>query len=256
MLTILQYATSPSIAIIDLTLIDPPYNFERLYEHQLSLRSLHIIDPDYESTSRSGTFRDLQEPSPQSSMLSKKLNAISRICLDFTYTTCHAPGQFVDVLAITLRGVERSHTVQGSNATVDMVARSMVFYEQHRGPESPPYSSVFKDDDQNDSRSLWVKTSPFIKADYDPSATLYGPRGSWMQSRSNMEVNKRTWEGVAARYEENGPKNRPACWESPLSEHSESLRFQRLPRLERMKLAIHYNELHWDRIARWCESET
>lgn len=71
-----------------------------------------------------------------------------------------------------------------------------------------------------------------------------------------MEANRRAWESVAARYEENGPRNRPAFSESPLAEHSESLWFQRLPRLERMKLAIHYNELHWDRIAIWSEAES
>lgn len=224
--------------------------------HQLSLRSLHIIDPDYKFSSTSRTFRDLQASSPQSSVLSAKLNLTPRLCLDFTYTTCNAPGRLVDVLGPALRGVERSHTVQESNATDDMVARSMYYYEQHRGLKPPPYSFVFKDDDQSDSLSLWVKISPFIKADYDPSATLYGSRGSWLQSHPNMEASIRTWEGVAARYEENRPKNPPACWKIPLAEYSESLWFQRLPRLDRMKLAIHYNELHWDRIAIWSEAES
>lgn len=81
--------------------------------------------------------------------------------MDFTYTTSNAPGQLVDVLGPALRGVERSHTVQESNATDDMVARSMYYYEQHRSLKPPPYSFVFKDDDQSDSLSLWVKISPF-----------------------------------------------------------------------------------------------
>lgn len=247
----------PSSSITDLILIgEIPYNFESLYEHQLSLRSLHIIDLDYEFSSTSRTLRDLQASSPRSSVLSERLNSIPRLCLDFNYTTCNAPGQLVDVLGPALRGVERSHTVQESNATDDMVARSMYYYEQHRGLKPPPYSFVFKDDDQSDSLSLWVKTSPFIKADYDPSATLYGSRGSWLQSHPNMEASIRTWESVAARYEENRPKNPPACWKIPLAEYSESLWFQRLPRLDRMKLAIHYNELHWDRIAIWSEAES
>lgn len=62
----------PSSSITDLILIEIPYNFESLYEHQLSLRSLHIIDPDYEFSSTSGTFRDLQASPPQSSVLSEE----------------------------------------------------------------------------------------------------------------------------------------------------------------------------------------
>lgn len=246
--------TRASSSIIDLTLIEPSDTFERLYEHRLSLRSLHIINPNYEFSRSSSTYRDLHTSPLHSSTLGRKLNVIPRICLDFTYTDYHQPGQFVNVLGRTLKGAERFHVVPGSDTTIDTLGSSMDSYEQIGGPEEPLYSAFSKKDVQTESRFLWVKTSPFINRFWD--TYMYGRRGPCMQSSSYVEANKRTWESVAAEYKRTGPSDRPACWESPLADDSESLRFQRLPRLERMKLAIHYNELHWDRIARWCESET
>lgn len=72
---------------------------------------------------------------------------------------------------------------------------------------------------------------------------------------SDAQTNKQVWEREANDYEQNGPSNRSACWESPLAEESESRRFYGLRWLERMKYTIHYNELHWDRIVEECESE-
>lgn len=85
-----------------------------------------------------------------------------------------------------------------------------------------------------------------------PTDLFYETRSiSW---DSAAQTNKQVWERVADDYEQNGPSNRPACWESPLLEESESRRFYDLCWLERMKYSIHYNELRWDRIAEECES--
>lgn len=246
--------------ILDLTFINPPYSFEHFSLRLLSLRSFHIIDPPHDFARMSGEDGlDLPKTRSETLFTAAKLGAIQRICLDFTYTDSDLPGRFVNVLGRVLKGGdERFDLVNFSSVDVlGRMSRLMALYGQpdqrrQRSAGSPP-SPISSTDDRGISRSLWVKINPFMKGQLKrPTDLFYENRSiSW---DSAAQTTKQVWERVADDYEQNGPSNCPACWESPLLEESEGRRFYDLCWLERMKYSIHYNELHWDRIAEECES--
>lgn len=146
-----------------------------------------------------------------------QLSAIPRICLDFTRPPCYQPVNYLSGLGGLLSTGERLQAeAQSSSFT------SMRDTEESRAERVEP-------------RSLWVKQS---RHNYE--------RGSTPPS---------IWKFAVAVYTQSAPSNRQACSESPLVELAEYNEISKLPRLQLIKDMILYNEVHWDRVAGWCEEE-
>lgn len=79
--------------ILDLTFIGPDCSFEHFPLQLLSLRSFHIIGPSHRFSLKSEEDGlHLPRSRLQTSIKAENLEAIPRICLDFTYTETHLPG--------------------------------------------------------------------------------------------------------------------------------------------------------------------
>lgn len=82
------------------------------------------------------------------------------------------------------------------------------------------------------------------------------PRSLWVkQSNERGSTSPSYWKFTVDVYTQTAPSNRQACSESPLAKLPEYNEISKLPRLQLIKDMIYYNEVHWDRVAGWCEAE-
>lgn len=215
----LSTITTPS-SIRHLTLVRPQGSFERLQLRHLSLRSLHIIDPaptfiaDWINASLGGIGNPTNVHHEVEDMHAR-LEAIPRICLEFTKIQPYSPVGFLRKLANVLKMQE----------------------QKSRSQPSSPLNNELDTVSLAEPRSLWFKSTPYT------------------ETLSGLSVNIPTHDlscMAQAAYNLDGPHNRPIGVESPLSVQEEFRRYCEMSWFQRVREAIRYNELRWDVVARTC----
>lgn len=215
----LSTITTPS-SIRHLTLVRSQGSFERLQLRHLSLRSLHIIDPaptfiaDWINASLGGIDNPTNVHHEVEDMHAR-LEAIPRICLEFTKIQPYSPVGFLRKLANVLKMQE----------------------QKSRSQPSSPLNNELDTVSLAEPRSLWFKSTPYT------------------ETLSGLSVNIPTHDlscMAQAAYNLDGPHNRPIGVESPLSVQEEFRRYCEMSWFQRVREAIRYNELRWDVVARTC----
>lgn len=101
-----------------------------------------------------------------------------------------------------------------------------------------------------------LKSSKMLHQGSDPVNSKPGmnsdskPRSIWFKGPPAFQLEFAT--EIAQHYEELGPSNRKISLENPFSSSDQCKQFTKLPSIRRIKEAIRYNELHWDRVAHEC----
>lgn len=211
-------------SIRDLILVEPQRSYEDISLRHLSLRSLHIIDSvaSYFSPPAMVTHQDVIATYVRQEILRAQLEAIPRICIDFTQMPPYHPAPLITALMNILKDEEGFRMHRQAQTTSTVYANQGV---NNVGP--------------SESRSLWIKTNPADRSD----------------PRSDMIASMAAWDDIIAVYKQSGPLHRPVCGHSLLGDEAELMRIRRLPWTQRVKESIRYNELHWDEVAKWCETE-
>lgn len=210
--------------IRDLILVDPQGSYEDIGLRHISLRSLHIVDSaeSYFSPPAMAPYPNAIATYVKKEILHAQLEVIPRICIDFTQIPAYHPGPLINALMNILK-VEES-------------------YRMHRQAQMTSTFNANKrvnNDGPSESRSLWIKTNPADRND----------------PRSDMIASMAAWDDIIAVYKQSGPLHRPVCGHSLLGDEAELMRIRRLPWMQRVKESIRYNELNWDGVAKWCETE-
>lgn len=222
--SIVSLAPSRS-SIRDLILVEPQGSYEDISLRYFSLRSLHIIDSaaSYFSPPAMAPYPDVIATYVKKEILHAQLEAIPRICIDFTQIPAYHPGPLITALMNILKDEERSRKQRQAQITSTINANKGV---TNVGPSEP--------------RSLWIKTNPADRND----------------RRSDMIASMAAWDDIIAVYKQSGPLHRPVCGYNLLGDEAELIRIRRLPWTQRVKESIRYNELNWDGVAKWCETES
>lgn len=210
-------------SIRDLILVEPQGSYEDISLRHLSLRSLHIVDSAVSYFSPPAmAYPDVIATYVKKEILHAQLEAIPRICIDFTRMPPYHPAPLITALMNILKDEERSQMHRQAQTTSTFNANKGV---NNVGP--------------SESRSLWIKTNPADRSD----------------RRYDMIASMAAWDDIIAVYKQSGPLHRPVCGHSLLGDEAELMRIRRLPWTQRVKESIRYNELHWDEVAKWCETE-
>lgn len=216
-LRMLRAISTPS-SIRDLILVQPRASIADRCLYYLNLRSLHIIDVHGIIFRKPIPDDGANQQYPYESFLIQ-FSALPRICIDFTKPPRFSTFSYFAKLSEMQANGEQLQ-MDGRSSHFTFISDDEKFEEQRTQP-----------------RSLWVKQD--IHSDTDRRAES---PSSWSQP---------IYAGVQFI-----PNGRHVWVESPVAELPKYKRAPELPLIQQITEMIHYNEVHWDEIARRCDTES